>query len=392
MPSPNCEAAISVAAGTGNALLKFISANDVNATGAHQYGFYLPKQDGVWQMFSGHPPQKGTLEKELVSIRWQVEEYETQSAITWYGKGTRSEYRLTRFGRNFPYLTRDSVGDLLILIPVGPRQFRAFLIDLEDDIEELEAALGLQIGDSWAVYRNGAGQEESEDECVERAFGEFVEGLVAFPPGQVFSQTTHRTLDDCVRGFAQRDLDSSLTKLMESEYRLFKMAERSLCTAEVRRLFRDIDDFLTVAATVMNRRKSRAGRSLENHVSALLVRRQIPHVMRPNAIDGKPDVVIPSVEAYLNLDWPTERLYVIGLKTTCKDRWRQILNEARRVQRKYILTTQPGISANQLQEMHEAGVSLVVPESLHREYPRGTQIQILSLEEFASRVETTLAR
>jgi type II restriction enzyme len=103
MPSPNCDAAIAVATNTGNALLKFISANDVNATGAHQYGFYLPKQEGVWQMFTGHPPVKDTLEKEFVSISWQVEEYVTESAITWYGRRTRSEYRLTRFGRGFPY-------------------------------------------------------------------------------------------------------------------------------------------------------------------------------------------------------------------------------------------------------------------------------------------------
>jgi hypothetical protein len=112
--------------------------------------------------------------------------------------------------------------------------------------------------------------------------------------------------------------------------------------------------------------------------------------MRPDNIDGKPDVVIPSAEAYLDPDWPLERIFVVGVKTTCKDRWRQVLNEARRVERKYILTVQPGISEAQLREMHEARVSLVVPSSLHREYPRGTPIELLSFEDFVGRVEAAL--
>jgi len=390
MASPNCEAAIGTATGTGNALLKFVSANDVNATGAHQWGFYLPKEDGVWQMFTRHPPLKDSLEKELVTIAWQLEEYTTESAITWYGKKTRSEYRLTRFGRGFPYLTRDSVGDLLVLIPIAPGRFRAFLVDLEEDIEELQAALGVQIGKSWAIYRNGAPQLETEDDCIERQFREFVLGLHDFPTGRSFSLAAQEAIADCIPSFAAEDLDSCLTKLMECEYRLFRMAERSLCAPEVVRVFRDIDDFLATAATIMNRRKSRAGRSLENHVSALLTRRGIRHVVRPDSVDGRPDIVIPDVEAYLNDQWPTDGIFVVGVKTTCKDRWRQVLNEARRIRHKYILTVQPGISEAQLREMHAARVSLVVPRSLHREYPHNTPIELLTFEDFAGRVEEAI--
>lgn len=390
MPSPNCEAAIAVATSSGNALLKFISANDVNATGAHQSGFYLPKQDGVWQMFTTTAPKKGTLAKERVEIRWQIEEFETQSAITWYGQKTRSEYRLTRFGRGFPYLTRDSVGDLLVLVPVAAQKFRAFLLDKEEDVEELEAALGLRITESWAVYRNGAPREETEDECVERRFRKFVEALTGFPPGDAFSAETQTALQECVKGFTGMDIDACLTKLMDSEYRLFRLAERALCTSEVHRLFRDIDDFLRTAATIMNRRKSRAGRSLENHVSELLRWRQIPHVMRPEAIDGRPDIVIPDARAYLRQSVEHEKVFIVGVKTTCKDRWRQVLNEARRVSRKYIFTIQPGISEPQLKEMHEANVTLIVPRHLHREYPKASPAALLTFEDFANRVQAAL--
>ncbi|MGC2639295.1 MAG: type II restriction endonuclease [Acidobacteriaceae bacterium] len=99
---------------------------------------------------------------------------------------------------------------------------------------------------------------------------------------------------------------------------------------------------------------------------------------------------MPGVAAYLDPEWPTERLFVVGVKTTCKDRWRQVLNEARRVQRKYILTIQPGISEKQLAEMHGAGVSLIVPKALHRDYPATTQVEILTVEQFVARVESDL--
>ncbi len=390
MISANCEAAIAAAQASGNALLKFISPNDVGITGSHQCGFYLPKEDGVWQLFSSQPPSKGQFAKQLVTIHWGIEDYQTQSAITWYGQKTRNEYRLTRFGRNFPYLTRDSVGDLLVLIPTVEGSFRAFLLDLEEDFDEIQAALGTRFARHWAIYSNGAPREETEEECIERKFRRFTEGLTSFPAGETFSSIARQAATDCIREFAEYDLDGALLRLVDCEYRLFRMVERALCNAEVVRLFSDIDDFLRTAATIMNRRKSRAGRSLENHVAALLTMSGVPHTIRPAEIDGRPDIVIPSEAAYFDEIWPKERLFIVGVKTTCKDRWRQVLNEGRRIERKYILTMQPGISEDQLREMRNARVSLVVPQPLHSHYPISSGIEILSLKEFVCRVKDAL--
>lgn len=392
MPSPNGEAAITFALETGNALLKFLSANDVGKTLSHQGGFYLPKEPGVWEMFTRYAPVKGRKDKELVSILWQIEEYKTNSAITWYGRETRSEYRLTRLGgKKFPYITHDSIGDLLVLIPFDHLHFRAFLLDLEDDVEELLAALGVQMNESWGVFRGGAPKLETEEECVERAFGEFVQHLKSFPTGAVFSQTTRAVIDRCIRGSGDMDSDAALSRWLESEYRLFRMAERILCTNEIQRLFRDIEDFLGTASTIMNRRKARAGRSLENHVEALLMQKGIPHAMRTDVIEGRPDIVIPGVQEYLDPAFPLEKLFVVGVKTTCKDRWRQVLNEGRRVPHKHILTTQPGISINQLREMHSARVSLIVPRSLIPQYPKAAPIELFNVEQFVSQVKRVLA-
>ena len=391
MLSLNGEAAIAFALQTGNALLKFLSANDVGKTLSHQGGFYLPKEPNVWEMFTRFAPIKGRNDKEIVSILWQVEEYETNSAITWYGRETRSEYRLTRLGgKKFPYITNDSIGDLLVLIPFDYLHFRAFLLDLDDDVEELFAALGVQMNESWGVFQGGAPKLETEQECVERAFGEFVQHLQSFPTGAVFSRTTRDVVEVCVRDFDGMDCDATLMRWMESEYRLFRMAERMLCTAEIQRVFKDVEDFLGTASTIMNRRKARAGRSLENHIEALLTFRGIPHAMRTDTIEGRPDIVIPGVAEYRDQAFPIQKLFIVGVKTTCKDRWRQVLNEGRRVPHKHILTTQPGISANQLKEMHDAQVSLIVPSALHKQYPKNSPIELLNIEQFVSQVERAL--
>ena len=71
----------------------------------------------------------------------------------------------------------------------------------------------------------------------------------------------------------------------------------------------------------MNRRKARAGRSLENHVDHILNDFKLQHKMQPK-IDGNPDIIIPHEEAYYDSKYPKNKLFIIGVKTTCKDRWR----------------------------------------------------------------------
>jgi hypothetical protein len=113
--------------------------------------------------------------------------------------------------------------------------------------------------------------------------------------------------------------------------------------------------------------------------------------MRPASVEGCPDVVMPGSKEYHDPSYPAERLAVLGIKTTCKDRWRQVLQEARRVQHKHILTLQPGISASQLREMDLAKVTLVVPDSLHKLYPR-SEYQILSVDRFVMDMRTRFGK
>jgi type II restriction enzyme len=387
MQSAFCELAIESALKYGNALLKFISPNDAGLTGTHQCGFYLPKS--VWEMFTPHPPIKGRNKKHDIRIKWQ-DEIETDSVITWYGAKTRSEYRLTKFGKGFPYLAHDMVGNLLVFVRKTNDEFLAYILDLDDDIENIQIALGVRVLESWGIYQHGIERFETENECIDRHFREFVEGLIAFPSGNVFSTEARRVLRECLKNYDKMATDDRLVACMDAEYRLFKLGERQICQPDVVRVFRDIDDFLRTASSILNRRKSRAGRSLENHVGQALIEAKIPHEMRPRDVDGKPDIVIPNAASYFDPDYPVDKLFLVGVKTTCKDRWRQVLNEGRRVLKKHILTIQPGISSNQLIEMRSAKITLVVPKPLHKKYPVVENMNLLTVEQFVSHVREKL--
>lgn len=389
MASPICELAIEEALRVGNALLKFISPNDAGITGTHQCGFYLPKP--VWEMYADFGPQKGRNDEAEVEVRWQGDQLATNSRVKWYGKATRSEYRLTRFGKGFPFLTPESVGDMLVLIPESHQRFKAYVLDNDDDIEDIQAALGVEVTGFWGVYEGGKPRVETESQCLERRFRQFVEKLDDFPSGDEFSNETIESLKECVERFEKLNSDKTIVRCVDTEYKLYRLAERQICQKEIVRVFKDVDDFLTTASSIMNRRKSRAGRSLENHFEYLLKRAEIPYAVRPPEVDGKPDIVIPSVDAYRDKEYPTKKLFMVGVKTTCKDRWRQVLNEAKRIKEKHIMTIQQGISKKQLAEMVEANVQLVVPLEYHKQYPPKSDMTLLQVGEFVELVRKRLA-
>jgi len=77
---------------------------------------------------------------------------------------------------------------------------------------------------------------------------------------------------------------------------------------------------------------------------------------------------------------------MLALKTTAKDRWRQILPEANRIKVKNLLTLEPSISIDQTNEMKNASVKLVVPKEVKLSYTQDQQDEILDMRMFISEV------
>ena len=103
-------------------------------------------------------------------------------------------------------------------------------------------------------------------------------------------------------------------------------------------------------------------------------------------------VALQEVMDKQNLRVVISKLFVVGVKRTCKDRWRQVLREAPRVDRKHLLTIQNGISATQMEEIKQAGVELIVPRNLHSFFPRSKRSQLQTLDGFVDDVRRALAQ
>lgn len=377
------ESAISDALSAGHALCKFITRNDVGATGAHQCGFHLPKP--AWTLFTPFAPIKGRNDKSRVHIQWP-HGFTTDSVVTWYGTGTRSEYRLTCFGRAFPWMDERYVGSMLVLVPLSLTRFKAHVLETDADIELLKTALGIETLGSWSIFTCSSAPED-ENGCLDRVIEKTVTPLDDFPDGKWMAARARDAVMHCAKSAALTSADDKLLKWVSAEYRLFQKLETKLALPAIRRPFVNVDTFMDVAASVMNRRKSRAGHSFENHVEEILRTDGVQFDRQPR-IDGnvKPDLLIPGKSAYEDPTFPVSRLVVAGLKTTCKDRWRQILNESRRIPEKHLVTLQEGISSNQLLEMREANVTLVVPKPFHKGYDLRTGIRLLSVDDFLAKL------
>jgi hypothetical protein len=186
------------------------------------------------------------------------------------------------------------------------------------------------------------------------------------------------------------DPDRAILQWTDQEYKLFRTLEQARYGHTVANGFATVDDFVALASQVLNRRKSRAGKSLEHHLAAVFDENQILYTAQAVTEGNKrPDFIFPSEAAYHDFSFPVARLTSLAAKTTCKDRWRQILNEADRLRdrRKYLCTLQQGISSMQMDEMEAEKVTLVVPKAYISTYPRDKQDRIWSLHKFVEYVK-----
>ena len=97
---------------------------------------------------------------------------------------------------------------------------------------------------------------------------------------------------------------------------------------------------------------------------------------------SQPDFIFPGAAEYRDPAFPAKRLLMLGVKSTCKDRWRQVLSEADRIPAKHLLTLETGISASQLGEMRSRSLQLVIPAELHAAFAADRRSLLISFGSF----------
>lgn len=380
-----------IAGGNYFVYIKRLSANDTGATGGHQVGLYIPSAI-VEKLF---PTINHTCElNPSVFLTAHVSSHDcpdSQARAIYYnnrhfGK-TRNEKRITRWGRGSPLQDPENTGALTIL---------AFRID--------EQKRDSPTVDIWVCAST------DEEDVIEAAIGEIIPGtLIAGPAGQILgglslqqAPVNHKYVipeewhqrfpsgNEVIRYAAghyvknSRDPDEQLIDRRRIEYDIFLLVEELHVLDIIRKGFGSVDEFIALANSVSNRRKSRAGKSLELHLEHLFIEHGLRHFATQAVTEGnkKPDFLFPSAQAYHDAEFPSENLRMLAVKTTCKDRWRQILNEANRIPRMHLFTLQEGVSQAQYREMQEEGVRLVVPSSLHKKYPEAVRAELMTLGAF----------
>lgn len=188
--------------------------------------------------------------------------------------------------------------------------------------------------------------------------------------------------------------DDVLVAWMEREEQLFRRLERRVVDARLRTGFMatsgaDVDGFLSFSLSVQNRRKSRAGQALENHLEALFTAQGLRFARGAETENrNKPDFLFPGQAEYRDAAFSPARLTMLGAKSTLKDRWRQVLSEAERIETKHLLTLEPGVSENQTTEMQAKRLQLIVPKSLHATYRVSQQVWLMDVTSFVRHVKS----
>ena len=211
-----------------------------------------------------------------------------------------------------------------------------------------------------------------------------------FPTTAAFSDLARLTLPE-VR--AEDDPDAALIAWLDHEEALFRRLERRVVSSRIEAGFTsadgtDVDGFISFSLSVQNRRKSRMGHSLENHMAAVLRAHDIQHVRGAvTEHKHKPDFLFPDLETYHAAPAGGDaRLTMLGAKSTCKDRWRQVLAEAEKISRKHLLTLEPGISEPQTDQMEASSLQLVVPSPVQDSYTDAQRGWLWSVGDFIGEV------
>lgn len=326
-----------------------------------------------------------------------------EAPVTWYdareAHPTRSEHRL--YFQESEVMDLATEGDLLLvalmkdggLIVVVAQQGSTFesqlvwLFGLEKtdlfDVRKIPDDIEVGLARGILLTELGIEPDLTEPAYLDDLLHTFGSD---FPRTKAFSEFA-RTYVDCD---AVHEPDSALTEWLSMEEVLFRTLEEHIVGKRIREGFAEVDDFISFSLSVHNRRKSRAGYALENHLEAIFIAHSIGFDRTPNTVTengATPDFLFPGVAQYHQPHFPASKLAMLASKNSCKERWAQALAEASRIKRKHLITLEPGISEHQTDAMEARNLQLVIPKDLHGSYSDRQKMWILSLYDFVDMVK-----
>lgn len=387
---------------SGSLYVKRLSGNDTLANGSHQAGPYFPKS-ALFDLFPGLNRPRTPNPRVAFDLHVDSHGGHTLAKAIWYNNkrsgGTRDEVRITTLGgKSSALLDPDNTGAIAVFafLQEGSRtSCRVWVCRSADEEDHFENRVGPVDPAKIIMWRALYAYYPTMHSGVRKKKTSASLGVKDLPtrwrkeypsPADIVAKT-----QDLCPTSSFPDPDRRLVERRETEFELFLSVENAIELPKIRRGFQNLEEFVGKAQSILQRRKARSGLSLELQTRALFVEEGLESeknfTFQPKSEDSKqPDFLFPSEAAYKDRNFPADSLRMLAVKTTCRDRWRQILAEADRVQCKHLLTLQEGISVGQFQEMVKANVKLVVPKPLVTKYHRDIRGRLLSVRDFISEV------
>ena len=374
--------------------VKRLTGNDTLANGSHQAGPYLPREF----LRSQFPSLRREDENPFVWFDMAIDSHHASRKVKsiWYNNkfrgGTRNETRLTNFGgSSSPLLDPESTGALTVFAFGLNRgkdcdQCGVWVCESEEHEDLVEDWVGPVDPSHPFVWSPDSGRQDDPKFQIDCWLAQHelpTAWLKEYPTG---AEVVRKTVE-MWQPARQEDPDTRLLNRRACEYQVFRSLEEAVELPSLQGGFDSIDPFVARAKTILQRRKARSGRSLELHVRQILLEEGMQEerdfVHGPVSESGKrPDFLFPNQARYRDPGFPADGLRMLAVKTTCKDRWRQVLTEADRIRVKHLLTLQEGVSLKQHQEMVESGVQLVVPEHHKRKFHKDIRPSLQSVADF----------
>lgn len=366
--------------------IKRLSANDTGATESHQVGIYFPKPvlGSIFPSIDKRDEHNPEVLFKAVVDSDDVPEQELRAI--YYNQKTRNEKRITRWKTGVDYTPlqdKEKTGTIAIFAfnnSSGDSEFmKAWVCRNVDEEDYLEERIG-EVDPQSTYFERGdiifEGILPSGSLKEEKYPSEWND---EFPSG---SEIINYLFD---QGFYTKlGADDRILKRRDHEFDLFKLVEHYHTFPLIEKGFEDVEEFIKLANSISNRRKSRSGKSLELHLENIFKEEGLNQFGVQCTTEGrkKPDFLFPDCPSYHDPSYPNDKLRMLAVKTTVKDRWRQILNEANRIDTSYLFTLQKGVSENQFREMQEENVKLVVPAPIHTSFPKTIRDNLYSLTGF----------
>ena len=331
-----------------------------------------------------------------------------EGSVTWYDARrkhpTRTEYRL--YYKDNPAIRRASTGDLMVLANSDDLGLLILFAKRGSTIEsQLKWLFGFEEPDR-SGYAVSKGERNRIGAVASRILGMigietraplsadvYLDDMInrfghEFPRGLDFTTYSVSTLKDLDWAF---DPDGSLLACYEREEMLFKVFERHLLEKDLAPYLNgqlDVDGVLKTTMSTFQRRKSRAGTAFEHQLEFLFKGRGIHYSAQPYTEGkSKPDFIFPSIECYRDSSFPSANLTMLGAKTTIKERWRQVLEEADRIDCKHLITLEPAVSTDYTNAMRDCKLQLVIPAQLFPTYTLLQQDWLMDVGSFCEMVE-----